>query len=52
MLSFLRHKVYSSIFNLDNSLSTSHGFHDILEKIPSESSILDVGMGFIILIQK
>ena len=45
MLSFLRHKVYSSIFNLDNSLSTSHGFHDILEKIPSESSILDVGCG-------
>lgn len=45
MLSFLRHKVYSSIFDLDNPLSTSHGFYHILEKIPSNSSILDVGCG-------
>jgi len=45
LISKVRSAVYQSFFGIDNPISTQWGYDKILESIPDNASILDVGCG-------
>lgn len=45
LISRIRSRIYASLFNLENPVSTAAGFLEIIRHVPRGSHILDVGCG-------